>query len=148
MGYRSEVAYAIAFRNEQDKNAFLATVPDDLMARLRKSAEEDQEGLEETEDMLRLHINGWKWYATRLMFGVMEGYSEVDDHEALIQLSKDFAEEGGIPMTGVFARIGEEDDDTEYDHWGEDPAGEVWSPWELVSVQRFITTDWEQRAQA
>ena len=145
MGYRSEVAYAIAFRNEQDKNTFLATVPDDLLARLRKSAEEDGEGLVETEDMLRLHINGWKWYATRLMFGVMEGYSEVDDHEALIQLSKDFADgENGVPMTGVFARLGDEDDDDEYDYWGEDPEGVVWSHWELISIRRFIETGWDQ----
>lgn len=139
MGYRSEVAYAIAFRNKEDKDALLARLPDDVLADIRRD-----ECFAEQDDRLLFRDSGVKWYSSRLMLGAMEGYREVDVHEQLISTAKDAHSEGEMPMVGIFVRIGEETDDIEEDFWG-DPSEDGLPEWfDLIEVERRIVVNWEE----
>lgn len=138
MGYRSEVAYAIALRNREDKDALLAQLHDDVLEQIRKDG-----CFTEEDDRLLFHDNGVKWYSSRLLMGAAEGYPEVDAHEALIQAAKDASSEG-MPMTGIFVRIGEETDDIEEDFWG-DASDDGLPEWfDLIEVERRIVVNWEE----
>ena len=72
-----------------------------------------------------------KWY---------ESYEDVQVHENLISLSKEWADEGETAdpyIGGIFLRIGEETDDMIEEGWGE-------HDWDWMRIHRSIEVDWEE----
>lgn len=122
MGYRSTVKYII---ETEDAPAFLE--------KFLAQSEYTRENLEGagnftvTDKHILLDASWVKWYALRLGVSADYVYREVEASEALVE----YAQEHDDVTRGGFARIGEEDDDSEIFYWGEDPYG-------LIGVQRFI----------
>lgn len=148
MGYRSTVAYTIRFTpiptNNVDSpteeevnqckasfNVFLAE------AKVKHSGAFAKEfGVEVDEGNMAINFlaHDVKWY---------ESYEDVQCHEALMSLAKEWAEESDVPFKGgnkniggIFMRIGEEMDDIVQEEWGE-------ADWEWMSIHRQIVVDWE-----
>lgn len=149
MGYRSEVAYAVAFPTSEALDAFLASRPPDEVAGVFEDGAKRVDG----GRVLVYHEESIKWYATKLV----PGYASVDRHVSLLDAAEN--EWTGSPTTGVFARIGEEWDDMEYDYWDNDlpfeeggfahplpEGGKMPSSWELIQVQRFIEPLWKEES--
>lgn len=144
MGYRSEVAYTIRFNPnvnsdspldeaiEQCKasfNVFLAE------AKVKCVGALDDEGITINDDNCSISfLASWtKWY---------ESYPDVQMHVALMDLSKEWAEDTDVPLRkgneyigGMFHRIGEETDDVETDYWGN-------YDHEWMCINRQIVVDW------
>ena len=147
MGYRSTVAYTIRFTpiptNNVDSptdeelnqckasfNVFLAE------AKVKCSGAFNPDfGVEVDEANLALNFlaEGVKWY---------EDYEDVKAHTALMDLSREWAEESDVPFKGgnkniggIFMRVGEEMDDLTEDYWGE-------HDWEWMTMSRQIIVDW------
>lgn len=142
MGYRSTVAYTIRFTPIPDNNVdsptneeikkcessfytFLAE------AKVKFSGAFDDKCL--VVDAPNMAINflaqDVKWY---------EGYDDVQVHENLISLSKEWADEGETAnrhIGGIFIRIGEEIDDLIEEYWGE-------HDWDWIQMSREIHCDW------
>ena len=118
MGYRSDVAYAISFPDADTKQAFVAAVklgadPHQLTALSELSDRDDT-----TFTALFCDV---KWYDT---------YDEVKSHHDLMDMAVE-----GFKGAYYFARIGEEYDDIETMHAGENP------PYEYVVVRRSLSID-------
>ena len=76
----------------------------------------------------------WKWY---------EDFSDVQAHKAVFrhfeELYDNFPNEHPYNLlSGAFARIGEDDNDTETSYWGNDP-------YDLLSVQRMIDCPYDRK---
>jgi len=145
MGYRSTVAYTIRFipRHSPDtddieeerkaKSSFyllLAEAKANVNTALCFS---DTDCLEVLEDKLeiRFFAEEIKWY---------ESYPDVACHEALIELSKSWADDdtSNPYIGGVFARVGEDTNDNVEEVWGQGEYG-----W--VGVNRSVYADWYVR---
>jgi hypothetical protein len=137
MGYRSTVAYTIRFGGEDDTKAkhsfytFIAEAKSKEATALCFSDQED-EVFKVLEDRLeiRFFAQEVKWYDT---------YPDVACHEALIQLSREWADEGNtnnLYIGGAFARVGEDTNDNIEEVWGN---GE----YEWVGINRSVYVDWE-----
>ena len=141
MGYRSTVAYAIVLTDPKDKTRLLSRLPAEQLARLRSP----ESGLKETPTRLYFYETGIKWYSSSALPGVLEGYQEIDDHEALIAAAKEADMATGdehIKMVGVFVRAGEETDDLEEDVWGY-PGEDGLPEWyELAELQVQVFVNW------
>jgi hypothetical protein len=134
MGYRSDVAYTIRFVHEDDTNnkqsfyLFLAEAKVNAATALCFS---DHEWLNLQIDEARFRINfdadSVKWYET---------YPDVQCHEALINLARDWDEDtdNHSCIAYEFVRIGENTDDID------ERANEAAGGWLLVS--RTISRDW------
>jgi hypothetical protein len=131
MGYRSSVAYTIRFVSDDDRmntQSFYTFIAE------AKSKEACRAALEECDvDENKLQINYYvddvKWY---------DSYSHVDNHMKLIELANDTIEtyEDLKECIGyVFARVGENDDDTEWRANGESDINWLW-------VKRDLIKDW------
>jgi hypothetical protein len=73
--------------------------------------------------------NGVKWD---------ESYEDVKCHEALLDLSREWADDGDCSspyIGGAFARIGEEMEDNTEEAWGE---GE----YDWININRYMYCDW------
>ena len=142
MGYRSTVAYTIRFipRHSPDtddieeerkaKSSFyllLAEAKANVNTALCFS---DTDCLEVLEDKLeiRFFAESVKWY---------ESYPDVACHEALIELSKSWADDdtSNPYIGGAFARVGEDTNDNVEEVWGQGEYG-----W--VGVNRSVYADW------
>ena len=145
MGYRSSVAYTIRFTAQsngvdsptdeelkQCKASFYTFLAE---AKSKLSGVFSDTGL--TVDEANMAINFFadhvKWY---------ESYPDVQVHEDLISLSKEWAEETSVPFKGnneniggIFVRIGEEMDDIIEEEWGE-------ADWDWLGIRRSIVADW------
>ena len=122
MGYRSTVKYII---ETEDAPAFL----EKFLAQ-SEYTREDLQGAGNftvTDKHILLDASWVKWYALRLGVPAYDVYRDVEASEALVA----YAQRHDDVTRGGFARIGEEDDDSEIFYWGEDP-------YELIGVQRFI----------
>jgi hypothetical protein len=135
MGYRSDVAYTIRFVHEDDTNnkqsfyTFLA----EAKVNAATAGCFGEHGWAEFEiDEARYRINfsadDVKWYET---------YADVDCHEALINLARDWDEdEDNHSNIGyLFVRIGENTDDIEEKYGGGYDL-------EWLQVERTIVRDW------
>lgn len=111
MGYRSNVAYAIRFKDKEHLQGFLAAV--------RMTELDDQEAKKAFDDLLEYseynkESGNWltfetediKWYDTFLY---------VQAHHRFLELSEDF------DGSWEFIRLGENDDDVERQTGGNDP---------------------------
>lgn len=146
MGYRSTVAYTIRFTPDpensphktidgikQAKASFSVFLAE---AKVKCSGAFNEEfGVEVDEPNMAINFlaEDVKWY---------EDYEGVKAHEALIDLSKEWAEESDVPFKGgnkniggIFMRIGEEADDVTEESWGE-------HDWEWMQISRQIIVDW------
>jgi hypothetical protein len=142
MGYRSTVAYTIRFipRHSPDtddieeerkaKSSFYlllaeakANVDTSLCFTDTDCFEVDEEKLQ-----IRFFAESVKWY---------EDYPDVKCHEALIDLSKSWADDdtSNPYIGGAFARVGEDTNDNVEEIWGQ---GE----YSWVGVNRSVYADW------
>jgi hypothetical protein len=143
MGYRSTVAYTIRFipkhspdtddiEEERKARASFYTFLAEAKSKEDTAlcfVEEELKYLEIDEKKLefRFFVEYVKWY---------DSYPEVMCHEALIQLSRDWYDEGDVEcIGGAFARVGEEMDDNTYEVWG---AGD----YDWVGINRSVYCDW------
>jgi hypothetical protein len=130
MGYRSDVGYKIKFHDKETMAVFLAEAKskEEYKEALEdvKNKATGREGLEIDEDRLQIvyFATGLKWY---------DEYSDVQSHEALIDLAREYHEAGESKVEYAFARIGEESEDV--DSFASDDG------YELVWVSRQIIFD-------
>jgi len=140
MGYRSTVAYTIRFipKHSPDTDdiveerkarasffTFLAEAKDneDTAGAI---ADSEYLTIDEKELTLNFFADDVKWY---------ESYDDVKCHEALMDLSKEWADENDC-IGGAFARIGEEMEDVVEEVWGEE------GNYDWISVHRSMVCDW------
>jgi len=145
MGYRSTVAYTIRFTpfpspQEAEKGEFPSDSDIKLCkesfytflaeAKLKHSGAFSDDGMRVDESDMALKFLAYdvKWY---------ESYEDVQCHEALMQLSKDWADMENKHIGGIFLRIGEEMDDMVEEGWGE-------HDWDWMRIHRSIEVDWEE----
>lgn len=106
MGYRSEVAYVIRFRDKHLRNTFVELI-------LAKGDKHLTDALNHCmvkpeDNTVCFYAPHWKWY---------ESYPEVQAHNELMRWAKELYEDD---CDYRFARIGEEQDDIESDITGGD----------------------------
>jgi hypothetical protein len=122
MGYRSDVAYIIKFKNKEDRDTFV-----DLM--MAKDDPHITEAVKETlhgdeEGTVRFSAESVKWY---------DGYSDVDSHRQLLDTA--------VEIEGAdyrFVRIGEDYEDIEIRSGGDGDH----CLYELLDVARSIDKNW------
>ncbi len=99
MGYRSEVAYVIRFKDKAMRELFINL----QRAKADKHINEALSELVEVEDcLLGYHADHVKWY---------EGYEGVKAHETLMEDSIDMFNQDEDIVGWRFVRLGEESDD-------------------------------------
>lgn len=133
MGYRSEVAYRIAFRDKATINEFIAKVMV-LGGFERKALEECL--IEEDGDhwYVNFYASDVKWY---------DGYTDVDGHTKLYNLAVEWYPED---CAYQFLRIGESDDDSQSDTDGADDLTDcVWDDFRII---RYIETPFSSNYEA
>jgi len=142
MGYRSTVAYSIRFIPRLSE---IQTTDDEIEKAkatfftflAEAKANEDTAGafldedLKVDEEKLAIYFfaDNVKWY---------ESYEDVKCHEALLDLSKEWADDGDCSnpyIGGAFARIGEEMEDNVEEVWGQ-------GDYDWISVHRSMSCDW------
>ena len=138
MGYRSDVAYTIRFKEVGKMVMFMTEAKS---KGLQPALDECK--IHEDKLQINFHAEGVKWY---------ESYPDVQAHQNLMQLARDwchgnrleFAEqEGEIPMDlnnihslgFAYACVGEDSNDNEEEIDG-------FGDWEWLRVSREIVGDW------
>jgi hypothetical protein len=136
MGYRSDVAYTIRFK---DKGKMVMFMTEARAKGLQPALDECQ--INEDKMHINFYAESIKWY---------ESYPEVQMHEALMQLVRDWCEgedhvhvkDGGVAFQGtpyslglVYACMGEDLDDCSEEICG-------FGDWDWVKVERRIAADW------
>lgn len=141
MGYRSTVAYTIRFTvdesgenvlndneaMEQCKASFYTFLAE---AKVKFSGAFSDSGMTVDEGNFAINYIAYdvKWY---------ESYEDVQCHENLISLSKEWVDMENRNIGGIFTRIGEEIDDVIEESWGE-------ADWDWIGISRSIHVDWEE----
>lgn len=128
MGYRSEVAYAIVFKSEADREAVLNKLTESARTIIREDADLS------VPEQIRFYNDSIKWYV-----GI---YAQIDAHEALIEVADLANEMEEIISTGSFVRLGEENNDVETHSW-DSKDGSLPRWWQLVEITRSITVSWD-----
>ena len=129
MGYRSDVAYKIAFNNKEDFWGFIAESkldPDTALCFDEDSWGKEYFEVDEEKYEIRFFADSVKWY---------DDYDEVKCHENLWSKAEDRCDEEQVEVNGAYARIGEESDDVNEKFFGDDP-------YEMVRISRQIVVDW------
>jgi hypothetical protein len=131
MGYRSSVAYTIRFVSDDDRlntQSFYTFIAEAKSKEACRAALEECD-VDENKLQINYHVEDVKWY---------DSYSHVENHMKLIELANDTIEtyEDLKECIGyVFARVGENDDDTEWRANGESDINWLW-------VKRDLIKDW------
>jgi hypothetical protein len=128
MGYRSTVAYKIAFNNKEDFWGFIAESkldPETALCFDEDSWSKEYFEVDEKKYEIRLFCDNVKWYSD---------YPEVQCHEKLWDKASDRDDEG-IEVDGAYCRVGEESDDNEERYFGNDP-------YDMVRISRDVVVDW------
>jgi hypothetical protein len=145
MGYRSTVAYTIRFIPVEQQGIDLDTAIErakgsfyTFLAEAKSKeqtalcfSEEEAEYLKINHDnlMINFFADGVKWYET---------YEEVQCHECLMGLSREWADDGDCSspyIGGAFVRIGEELEDMVQEVWGE-------GDYDWIRINRSMSCDW------
>ena len=142
MGYRSTVAYTIRFIaprvDEPDKGlteehckATFYTFLAEAKANGETAGAFLDEDIKIDEGNLAIYFYAGhvKWY---------ESYEDVKCHEALLELSKEWADDGDCSnpyIGGAFARIGEEMEDVVEECWGQ-------GDYDWIAIHRTMECDW------
>jgi len=114
MGYRSEVGFKVQFKDATDKQKFITTLGADW---------ETVKGLVTGGATTIAFAESWiKWYTTRTIGSMAEGYEDVDALDRLVALAQELNElpddgEKFIRSSGYFGRVGEERNDIEEWAW-------------------------------
>jgi hypothetical protein len=125
MGYRSEVAYRIGFRDKKILNEFIAKVMvlggHECEALKECSIEEDGDTW-----FINFYASDVKWY---------EGYEDVEGHTRMYKLAVEWYPDD---CAYQFLRVGESDDDSQSDTDGADDITDcVWDDFRII---RYIET--------
>ena len=121
MGYRSEVAYVLRFKDKEMREAFVSL----QRAKADKHINEAlDELIELEEDKLAYHADSVKWY---------DSYEEVQAHEKLMGEALELFNEDQDIAGYRFIRIGEEYEDVVVEDHGD--SDELW---EYLEVERSI----------
>ena len=108
MGYRSDVAYKIKFFDKETMAVFLAEAKskEEYKEAIEDIKGDRRNGLEINEDGLYIsyYMSDAKWY---------DEYSYVQAHTDLVDLARQYHEDGNSKVEYAFARIGEEMEDNE-----------------------------------
>jgi hypothetical protein len=133
MGYRSEVAYRIGFRNKTILNEFIAKVMvlggAEVNALKECSIEEDGDHW-----FVNFYASDVKWY---------DGYTDVDGHTKLYNLAVEWYPED---CAYQFIRVGESTDDIQEDTDGADDLTDcVWDDFRII---RYIETPFSSNYEA
>jgi hypothetical protein len=152
MGYRSTVAYTIRFvppdKDEPEKGLTTEHCKATFFTFIAEAKSNDDTAMcfqdehrfkvDEENLTITFFAEGVKWY---------DSYADVKFHEALVDLSREWADDGDCSNSyigGAFARIGDDTEDTAEDCWGQ---GDY--EWccvrrfiEWGCVRRFIECDW------
>jgi hypothetical protein len=142
MGYRSAVAYTIRFIPVEQEGIDFVMAEERAKASFytfiaEAKSREDTGGAFVDEDIkvdeknlaIYFYAGHVKWY---------ESYPDVACHEALLDLSKEWADDGDCSspyIGGAFARIGEEMEDVTEECWGQ-------GDYDWISVSRTMHCDW------
>lgn len=122
MGYRSDVAYIIKFKNKEDRDAFvdLMMAKDDphIAEAVKETMHDDEEGT------VRFSVESVKWY---------DSYPDVASHMQLLDIADEIE---GADFR--FVRIGEESDDVEIRSGGDGDH----CLYEQLDVARRIEKNW------
>ena len=130
MGYRSDVAYTIRFEDDNDTKAdhtfftFLAEAksnPDCAHAM-------NEVTIVEAKRQINFSEQSTKWY---------ESFPEVASHKALWALAEEYSEQDDTRIAGVYAELGEDDNDITTERIGD-------GDFSWVGVERRIVTDWDE----
>ena len=127
MGYRSDVAYAIQFKDHEALKEFVAlhAINEDTRHALNECALSDDD-----QPALLLKAEDVKWY---------DSFEDVQAHNKLL----DSVDEAFDDRAGYhFLRIGEDDDDNEQ----KDGGCRELIPWDAFSFRRFIEIEWRSDA--
>jgi hypothetical protein len=125
MGYRSEVAYRIGFRDKKILNEFIAKV---MVLGGHECDALKECSLEEDGDkwFVNFYASDVKWY---------EGYEDVEGHTRMYKLAVEWYPDD---CAYQFLRVGESDDDSQSDTDGADDITDcVWDDFRIV---RYIET--------
>jgi hypothetical protein len=135
MGYRSVVAYTIRFTPPEDvkthgqvRESFYTFLAEAKVKHPSCFTEEFGVKVDEGNMALNFIAYDVKWY---------EDFTDVQEHESLISLSKEWSDNENEYIGGIFIRIGEETDDITEESWGE-------HDWEWIYLSRQINVDWEE----
>jgi hypothetical protein len=143
MGYRSTVAYTIRFipveqegidfvmAEERARGSFFTFIAEAKSKDTVAGAFLDEEHFKVDEENLTIYFfaDSVKWY---------ESYEDVQCHECLMGLSREWAEDGDCSspyIGGVFVRIGEELEDMVQEVWGE-------GDYDWIRINRTMHCDW------
>jgi hypothetical protein len=133
MGYRSEVAYRICFRDKKILNEFIAKVMVlggyECDALRECSIEEDGDTW-----FVNFYASDVKWY---------EGYEDVEGHTRMYKLAVEWYPDD---CAYQFLRVGESDDDSQSDTDGADDITDcVWDDFRII---RYIETPFSSHYEA
>lgn len=106
MGYRSEVAYVIQFKDIQTKKEWIALKMLDNTH--KKALGECNHVDDDSKDYISAHFDWVKWY---------DGYPDVDMHTELLETITEDEPDG---VAGRLIRVGEGNDDNEDIAYGDD----------------------------
>lgn len=144
MGYRSTVAYSIRFipprEDEPEKGltaenckatfyTFLAEAKANEDTALCFSEDDEHFEVDESDLSIKFFADGVKWY---------DDYPDVKCHEALMDLSREWADDGDCSnpyIGGAMARVGEDSEDNVEEVWGQ-------GDYDWCAVRRFVECDW------
>jgi len=135
MGYRSDVAYTIRFvddeatNNERSFYTFLVEAKSNAATAACFTTPNTPSWVFEVDEenyQINFYADSVKWY---------ESFSDVQTHEALLSLAKEWEEDDHARIGYVFVRVGEESDDIE------ETVSEL-ADWGWVHVSRSISRDW------
>jgi hypothetical protein len=132
MGYRSDVAYTIRFSGEDDTKirqsfyTFLAEAKANPAIAGCFLDDEDHFKVIEATYTINFHADDVKWY---------ESYEDVQMHEALLAMARSWIDDENECIGYIFARIGEEVNDTEQNYGGN------WDD-DWLYLKRELVLDW------
>lgn len=128
MGYYSQIGYVIQGKKEEMIPIIMAyrlTYPAPAFA--KSALDECTFDLTAGRFTIKLHIDSAKWY---------DGYEDVEKHNKLFEAFRGAAESAGSSISGMFVRVGEDNEDVVTDSYGADP-------YDLVRPVRSIEFDVE-----
>ena len=133
MGYRSEVAYVIRFKDKAMRELFVSL----QRAKADPHINEALNELLEIEDcLLGYHADHVKWY---------EGYEGVAAHEKLMEDSIDMFNQDEDIVGWRFVRLGEETDDNIQEEAGDSDELYEYVDWYRGMNLSFERNTWEQK---
>lgn len=122
MGYYSEVAYVIEFKDKEQKETFINLQKVKADDTINTALRELMNITDNDNNKLAFHIDSCKWY---------DDFIDVKAHHRLMEEAEELFPDD---VNWLFVRIGEQDDDMEQETGGEN----AWDLSEYVYPVRYI----------